>query len=142
MERIEGHMGDQSNFGKESLAWITCANRPLKPNKLQCALGVELGTTELDPDNLPDLEDILSVCARLVTIDNVRIVIRLVHYTTQDFFEKTLATWFPDTQGDIANIRVTYLSYSAFGATASDPQNIVYENRKKSCILYEYAACN
>lgn len=66
------------------LAWITCAKRPLTTTtvELQSALSVEMNESDLDEDNLPDLIDMVSVCAGLVTIDAQSNVIRLVHYTT------------------------------------------------------------
>jgi hypothetical protein len=50
---------------------------------------MELDETELDETNLPEIEDMISVCADLVTVDGESNIIRLVHYTTQEFFERT-----------------------------------------------------
>lgn len=69
MDRIEGQIKDQEELAKQVLAWITCAKRPLTTLELQHALGVEVGKPELDEDNLPEIEDIVSVCAGLVTVD-------------------------------------------------------------------------
>jgi hypothetical protein len=38
----------------------TCAKRPLAPSELQHALAVEIGETQLDEENLPEVEDIVS----------------------------------------------------------------------------------
>ena len=46
------------------------------------ALAVEVGESELDQDNLSELEDMVSICAGLVIIDEESNIIRLVHYTT------------------------------------------------------------
>lgn len=134
MERIQGQLGDQCELGKQVLSWITCAKRPLKPSELQCALAVELDSTELDEENLPDLVDMLSVCAGLVTIDTVSDVVRLVHYTTQEFFERTWRTWFPEAPTEITNICVTYLLFDVFGQAQ--------ELETSSHVLYDYAARN
>ncbi|KAF3809380.1 hypothetical protein GCG54_00011579 [Colletotrichum gloeosporioides] len=98
MERIEGQLGDQETLAKDALSWIVCARRPLKTLELQHALAVESGTTELDKDNITELEDVVSVCAGLVTIDEESRIIRLVHYTTQEYFERTAERWLPDAQ--------------------------------------------
>ena len=84
MIRIERQFTDQEELAKQVLSWITCAERPLTILELQHALAVEVGESELDEDNLPELEDMVSVCAGLVTIDEESNVIRLVHYTTQE----------------------------------------------------------
>ena len=47
---------------------------------------MEPNDVELRDDNLQDIEVMLSVCARLVTIDDESQIIRLVHYTTQEYF--------------------------------------------------------
>ncbi|KAJ0378089.1 hypothetical protein COL26b_003749 [Colletotrichum chrysophilum] len=95
MERIEGQLDEQKTLAKDALSWIVCARRPLETLELQHALAVERGTTELDEDNITELEDIVSVCAGLVTIDEESGVIRLVHYTTQEYFERTAEQWLP-----------------------------------------------
>ena len=62
---------------------------------------MEIGESELDEENLPEIEDMVSICAGLVTVDEEGNVIRLVHYTTQEYFEQIWSFWFPDAQRDI-----------------------------------------
>ncbi|XTI87657.1 hypothetical protein V2W45_1330293 [Cenococcum geophilum] len=50
--------------------------------ELYYALAVELGKKELDLDNIPNIKDIVSICAGLAIIDKESDIIRLVHYTT------------------------------------------------------------
>ncbi|KAI9832809.1 MAG: hypothetical protein M1819_004029 [Sarea resinae] len=139
MERIEGQVKDQEELAKQVLCWITCAKRPLTTVELQHALAVELGDTEFGEDNVAEFEDIVSVCAGLVTVDEESKVIRLVHYTTQEYFERTQKTWFPNAQASIATICVTYLSFHAFerGPCQTDEE---FEDRLESFQLYDYAA--
>jgi hypothetical protein len=89
MERVERQGPNSVQFAKQVLSWITCAKRPLTTMELQHALAVVIGESELDEDNLPEIEDIVSVCAGLVTIDNESGILRLVHYTTQEYFTRT-----------------------------------------------------
>src|SRR6187549_2533258 len=114
MERIEGQVSAQEELAKEVLSWITCARRPLTTMELQQALAVGLGDSELDEDALPQIEDMVSVCAGLVTVDDESGIIRLVHYTTQEYFERTQKQWFPNAEADITTTCVTYLSFSIF----------------------------
>ena len=141
MERIEGQVKNSRELAKQVLSWITCAKRPLTTSELRHALAVEIGESKLDEDNLPEIEDILSVCAGLVTVDEQSDVIRLVHYTTQEYFERTWAFWFPNAQKDIATICVTYLSFNAFN-TGFCPSDADFEIRLESNPLYDYAAKN
>ena len=116
MERIEGQFSDQEDLAKQVLSWITCAKRPLTKSELQHALAVEVGESQLDDDNTPQIEDIVSVCAGLVTVDEESNAIRLVHYTTQEYFERTQKRWFPDAETDILKTCITYLSFDTFDA--------------------------
>jgi ankyrin repeat protein len=56
----------------------------------------------------------VSVCAGLVTVDKKSDVIRLVHYTTQEYFERTQNHWFPSAETEIATACITYLSFDIF----------------------------
>lgn len=103
MERITGQIGDQAVLGKQVLEWITCARRPLQTSELQTALAIEIDSDQLDEESMPTLEDMVSVCGGLVTVDEVSQIVRLVHYTTQEFFEDTWQVWFPRAQSEITN---------------------------------------
>jgi hypothetical protein len=96
MERNEGQIADSQDLAKQVLSWITCTKRPLTTSELQDALAVEIGRPE------PKLEDMVSACAGLVTVDKESDIIRLVHYTTQEYFERKQNRWFPEAQRDIA----------------------------------------
>ncbi|KAJ6180200.1 hypothetical protein N7519_010661 [Penicillium mononematosum] len=114
MKRIQGQVSDQAELAMQVLAWITCAKRPLTTVELQTALAVEIDESVFDEDNVPDLIDVVSVCAGLVTIDEESNVIRLVHYTTQEFFQRNQSTWFPKANYYIGSICVAYLSFDTF----------------------------
>lgn len=122
------------------MSWITCAKRPLTPSELQHALAVEVGESVLDNDNLPQIEDMVSVCAGLVTVDKGSDIIRLVHYMTQEYLERTQKQWFPNA-GEITTICITYLSFDKFdsGFCLTDED---FEGRLQSNQLYDYAARN
>ena len=141
MERIKGQVADREELAKQILSWITCAKRLLTTSELQHALAVELDTSELDETNFSDIDDMVSVCAGLVTVDKGSDIIRLVHYTTQEYFERTQNYWFPDAETKIAKICVTYLSYDTFtaGFCLTDED---FEARLWLNVLYGYAAQN
>ena len=132
MERVDGQKAGLRTLALQVLSWITCAKRPLSTLELQHALAVEPGQPELDEDNLPQIEDMVSVCAGLVTVDEESGIIRLVHYTTQEYFERTLDRWFPDAHHNIADTCVTYLSFHILGT---------YEERDHYP-LYRYSVQN
>jgi hypothetical protein len=81
MERINNQNKQKKALAVKVLSWITRAKRPLTLLELRHALGVEVGMFELDQINLSDTEDIIAVCAGLVTTEEENGIIRLVHYT-------------------------------------------------------------
>ncbi len=139
MDRIEGQRKDQKELAKQVLSWITCAERPLTTSEIQHALAVEIGEPELDEENFSQVEDMVSVCAGLVTVDKEGDIIRLAHYTTQEYFERTQMHWFPNAHGELTAVCITYLSFDDF---QSGPclNEWTLADRLRIHKLYEYAA--
>ena len=141
MERIEGQEADSRMLARQVLSWVIHAKRPLSGPELRHALGVRTGMSELDDDFLPELEDLVSVCAGLVTVDEESDIIRLVHYTAQEYFGRTGTFWFPCAQTDITKTCVTYLLFDNF-ETGFCPTDEEFEARLRSNALCDYAARN
>ena len=141
MKRIQGQEAGFRELAQRVLSWITCARRPLTTLELRHALAVEVGDSELGEDNLQEIEEMVSACAGLVTIDEESEIIRLVHYTTQEYFERTQMVLFPDAQRNIAVTCVTYLLFDAF-ETSFCPTDDEFEARLQLNPLYHYAAQN
>ena len=93
---------------------------------------MEIGESQIDEDNLLQVEDMVSVCAGLVTVDEESKIIRLVHYTTQEYFERTQKDWFPNAESDITIICITYLSFHVFEngycQTSDELENRLHSN--------------
>ncbi|KAF3916571.1 Ankyrin-3 [Dactylellina cionopaga] len=140
MERIRCQNSSESeDLANQVLSWIIFAKRPLNISELQHAVAVELGESEFDEENVPEINDMVSACAGLVTVDEQSHIIRLVHFTTQEYFERTRNRWFPEAQDYIAKTCVSYISYSEFntGPCSTDQD---FEARINSKVLYDYAA--
>jgi hypothetical protein len=100
---------------------------------------VEPGEAEFDSENKPDVDDIVSVCAGLVVVDQESAIIRLVHYTTQEYFERISSRLNPNAQLEIAETCLTYLSFSVF-ASDSRATDEEFEERLCQHELLDYAA--
>jgi ankyrin repeat protein len=122
IKRIEGQLAEDCSLARRALSWITYARRLLTTKELCHALAIEPGDKTLNNDNVNDVEDIISACAGLVTVDEESNIIRLVHYTTQEYFEHVCLEWNPGAQEEIAVACLTYLSFDTFrsGSSASD----------------------
>ncbi|PKS10137.1 hypothetical protein jhhlp_001887 [Lomentospora prolificans] len=140
MERIEEQEYTR-DVAKQALAWITCAKRPLSTTELRHALTIEEGDTELLEEDLVHIDDIVAICAGLVTIDEESDIIRLVHFTTQEYFEQNRDQWFPSVEEAISKVCITYLSFDSFetGYCRTDAQ---LTQRLLEYPLYDYAAKN
>jgi hypothetical protein len=139
MERINSQAIDFKELARQVLSWIICAERQLKTFELRHALAVEVGETKINEHNLPEIEDMVSACAGLVTIDEESNIIRLVHYTTQEYFEHTKNHWFPNAEVEITTICISYLSFSVFEIGPCQTNN-EFDARLESNPLYDYAA--
>jgi hypothetical protein len=102
------------------------------------ALAVELGNDDQDLHNIPDLDDIVSVCAGLVIVDKASNNIRLVRYTTQEFFKTIRNTWILTAQQEITATCLTYLSFKSFrsGSCHNDKE---FEERCDKNVFLDYA---
>lgn len=58
---------------------------------------------------------IISLCCGIVTLDRESKTIKLVHYTTQDFFERKQADLFPDAHEMIASACLKYINLVSRG---------------------------
>lgn len=141
MKRIMSQTLAARELAKQVLSWLTFTKRPLTTLELRYALAVEVGQCKLDEENLPQIENMVSVCAGLVAIDQQREKIRLAHYTTQHYFKGEANQWFPDADFDMMRICVAYLSFSVFQCGPCQT-NEAFANRLRSNPLYDYAANN
>ncbi|KAJ7440432.1 ankyrin repeat-containing domain protein [Mycena latifolia] len=114
MNRIKNQNEDDRHFALQALTWVAYAKRPLSVAELCEALAIEPGTTTLDADNLMDINIVLSVCAGLIIVDEAMSVVRLIHYTTQGYFDSIQPVQFPDAHTMIASQCLAYLSFDEF----------------------------
>ncbi|KAJ7028092.1 ankyrin repeat domain-containing protein [Mycena alexandri] len=111
MKRIGEQNEESQAIAHSTLTWVANAKQPLTVLDIQTALAVEPGTKSLDEDNILDMEIILSVCAGLVTVDKQLLVVRLVHYTTQEYLDSIQPQQFPDAHTQITRTLLTYLAF-------------------------------
>ena len=134
IERIDNQQPGFQQLAKQALSWIVYATRQLSVMELRHALAVEDEATELDEENLTEADEIVSACAGLVTIEEDTNIIRLVHYTTQEYLERKLLTLEPLAEEAIARTCLNYLSLDIFTPKNPDfpnpdfPRAYIYYN--------------
>jgi ankyrin repeat protein len=139
MIRIEGQMEEQEQLAKRTLALVFHAKKPLTVEQLQHALATELNEPRFDTENISQIEDIIDVCAGLLTVNEENKTVRLVHYTAQEYFERTHTQWFPEANNMIISICITYLSFEVF-ATGPCLIDSEFEDRLLAYPFYDYAS--
>ncbi|KAH8125790.1 hypothetical protein LI328DRAFT_165647 [Trichoderma asperelloides] len=112
MERIKQQKPGHRCLAESALSWLCHAKRQLTTVELQHALAVNMELDgqdsgnvpqEFDDDNIPGIDVIVSSCCGLVTVDEESNIIRLVHYTTQEYFDRMRTQWFPNAELETAD---------------------------------------
>ena len=154
MNRIRGQEKGFRDLAIATLSWISLAIIPLTLRELQCALSVEPGDTAMDEANFVDEETLSSVCAGLMVVNHESQIVRLAHYTTQEYFDTQKDVLFPDGEKLLATTCLTYLSFDVFSDWQLNtpyrcnraPTSRAVRNggvRISHCYpLFDYAACS
>ncbi|KAK5991754.1 Ankyrin repeat domain-containing protein 17 [Cladobotryum mycophilum] len=143
MQRIVNQGAGKAKLAKQALGYIVSARRPLGVQELQHALAIRENTNALDQDFIPDLELLQSICAGLITVEKESKIIHLVHYTTQEYFEREKQRWCPTAEADLAQACLTYLLFDAFKPETNrdvDHINEIISMRLESHPFYRYSA--
>ena len=110
ISRLKAQKGHKSVLGLKVLMWVLYSERPLQILELCHALGVEIGSTDLDPENVPASQTLVASCLGLVTVDATWSTVRLVHLTLQEHLTNDL-TLFDSPHSAIAEVCLTYLNF-------------------------------
>ena len=85
LERMKAQGREKSRLGMTALMLISHSQRPLQVDELCHALAVEIGSTDLDVDNVPSITTVLGCCQGLIVLDKESSTIRLIHFTLQEY---------------------------------------------------------
>jgi ankyrin repeat protein len=144
MKRIKQQDADDECFALRLLSWIVYSVRPLDLTEIRHAMAID----DLAPVDRSVPQDILTppailvnACAGIVRLDEETNTIRLIHETTQKYFERTGSDHFPRARHDIGVACIKYLSLDVFGDGYCLTDEL-YERRLKDNPLFDYAAKN
>ena len=115
LRRIKRQGGSWEQLALHSLLWISHARRPLKVEELADALAMMTtnpSDTAVDKSARPLGRAIVQSCHGLVTIDQRSGIIRLVHFSLQDYFVKSQS--FPDNEEVLAELCLRYQMLEPF----------------------------
>ena len=100
--------------------WVLYSERLLRAEELRHALGVEIGSTHLDPENIPPLRILLASCLGLVTVEPSSPTVRLVHFTLQEHLLSN-PTLFNCPHSTIAEVCLSCLNFGCVRDLSSTP---------------------
>ena len=105
--QIKRQGGEKARLGIAALMWISHAERPLKVDELCHALAVEIGSPDLNTDNVSSISTLLACCQGLVVVEKETFAVRLIHFTLQEYLRA-----YPDLFGPAhSTMAETCLSY-------------------------------
>ena len=136
LTQLKAQEGNRSGLGLKALMWVLYSERPLRAEELCHALGVELGSADLDRENVPTLRTLLASCLGLLTIDVSSSTVRLVHLTLQEHL-LSKPTLFDSPHSTIAEVCLTYLN---FGCIVDLPPTLDSASPTMPLPLLEYAS--
>jgi len=89
--------------------WVSHTERPLRIEELCHALAVEMGATDLNPENIRPQDTVLGSCLGLAVVDSETSTVRLIHYTLQEYLSRPGVL--PNAHRTLGQTCLTYLGY-------------------------------
>ncbi|KAF2731027.1 ankyrin repeat protein, partial [Polyplosphaeria fusca] len=114
MDRIERQSQDQIQLAKGALCWVTFAYTQLSTFELQHALAVEPDLDYLDKDNIASVEDIVAATGGLIALDETSRIIRLVHFTLQEYLKNNRESLFKNRHNYMYKTCAIHLAFECF----------------------------
>jgi len=132
--QLKGQKGNRPVLGLRALMWVLYSKRPLRAEELCHALAVEIGSTDLDPENIPAIRTLLASCQGLLTVEASSSKVRLVHFTLQEHLSSD-PTLFDSPHSTIAAVCLTYINFISVKNLSSN-----LDSALSTMSLLEYAA--
>ena len=118
--RIKGQSGEKTRLGMAALMWISHAERPLRADELYHALAVEIGSPDLNIDNIPSINTLLTCCQGLVAVEKEGSKVRLIHFTLQEYL-RAHPSLFGSAHSAMAETCLSYLNSQPVQAFSTSP---------------------
>ena len=100
--------------------WISHAERPLSADEICHALAVEIGSTDINTNNIPSIRTVLGCCQGLVAVDKGSSTVRLIHFTLKEYLSRHVDL-FDKPHSGIAETSLTYLNFHAINDLSARP---------------------
>ncbi|KAK7031953.1 ankyrin [Favolaschia claudopus] len=111
MHHIKCLRDTEQEIAQSALVWVANARRTLTALELCEAIGIEPGVTKRNKDNITGIKVIIPLCMGLIILDEQSSLVRLVHFTAQDYLDKVQSQKLPSAHFQIARSLFTYLNF-------------------------------
>ena len=135
LRQLMAQEGNKPALGMKVLMWVLYSERPLLAEELCHALGVEIGSAELDFENIPPLQMLLECCLDLVTIEESSSTLQLMHFTLREYLLSD-PTLLQIPESTIAEVCLTYLNFRSLWDLSPTSHSAT-----PAMPLQEYASC-
>jgi Ankyrin repeats (many copies) len=139
IQRIRAQGEGRSRRAFEVMKWVMLAKRPLASAEIEHAVSIEIGSKDIDLDDLVSAVDLATLCAGLVIVDqNDRF--RFSHQTVSEYLSTNHGHASEDQRKSVADCCITYLMYDTFSkGPCSDLAE--FRDRLSRYPLYVYSSC-
>ena len=103
-----------------ALMWISHSKRPLKAVELCHALAVEIGSPNLNIDDVPSIGTVIACCQGLIAVDKEASTVRLIHFTLQEYL-RAHPELFGPVHSTLAETCLSYLNSQQVKALSTSP---------------------
>ena len=110
LERIKAEGGEKARLGVAVLMWISHSRQPLQVDELCHAIAIQIGSNDLDNDDIPTISTLLDCCQGLVTVDKGSSTVRLIHFTLKEHL-RAHPNIFDRAHSTMAETCLTYLNF-------------------------------
>ncbi|OCK74234.1 hypothetical protein K432DRAFT_247154, partial [Lepidopterella palustris CBS 459.81] len=126
-------------LAEQILCWVSYAFRPLTVTEILHALAVQPGDKSLSENHTTTKDDLVSVCAGLVIVNQETHKVDFAHDTIGLYLKRIRVDSFPNAQTRLATICLTYISFEDFGQGPCDSDQKM-ERRLDEYPFLKYAA--
>ncbi|KAK6971547.1 ankyrin [Favolaschia claudopus] len=145
LSRIKCLHDTQKHIAQLALVWVANAKRPLTAMELCEAIAIEPGTTILNKDKITRIQNIIHLCTGLIILDEQSSLVRLVHFTAQNYLDKVQQQEFPFAHVQITRSLFTYLNFkevARIGLNTFDPFVAENEDQQLKELQCQYPLMN
>ena len=126
LARIGGQEEYLKDIAHRAMSWVYLSQRQLQMDELRHALATQPGDRYFSDEGLIPIEDVLDTCKGLVVVEQHSHVVRLMHATVREFFERQHGRLFNETADYLTRTCLTYLCLDYFDGEPCHYASIEY----------------